>query len=888
MKKVFIFFVALIALLLLAVSLIPVLFKDDIKALVDKQIDQNINASVFYDVDNLSLSLFSHFPSLTVGLSDFGVVGKEPFQNDTLAAIGSFEVALDIMSVISGDQITINSIYLYDPKIKVKVLADGTANYDIAKATSEETPSDTAATGSDISIGIKYWEIVNGQFIYDDQSLQVYNSLLGINHEGNGDFAANVFDMTSITEIESINLIYEGAEYLSDKRLFADITMAMDLNESRYTFKENRVQLNELGLGFDGSIAMPSESIELDLQFSSQENTFKNVLSLIPSMFLEGFEDLETNGNFTLVGSISGKYDDTNMPGYNLKLEVNNGYVKYPEYPVPIDNIALNMAIDNPTGQQADFTMEMSNFRMNLDGEPIEARLKVQNLDQIQWDAYAKGKLDLDKMSKVFPQEGTTMAGIVNANLATSGNVNSLEREAYEEIDASGNIAIDGLKYISNDLPQGFAINSSAVDFSPASLKINDFDAQIGKSDMKVTGFLSNYLAYVLNDEMLKGSMTLTSTTLDLNEWMTDKEEAESDSDTSSLEVFKVPENIDFEFRSSIGQVLYDNLTLNNVAGLIIVRDGAVSMQNVNFRMLEGDFRMDGAYITKNMENPVFRFDFGAAAISVSESYKAFNMVQALAPVAQHITGDFSTDFTISGALGKDMMPIYSSLSGGGLVEVAQAALKEMRIMEVASSLTKMDFGTNENGNVNLRDILMKAEIKQGKLFIDPFDVKLGDRTATIAGSSGIDGSLDYIFSTTVPTGAAGTAINNALSQFTGSSVVGDNIDLNLKITGTYDDPKIGIASAKPSAGVAKASVKAALSDEVNAQKAKVEAEAKEEIDKRKEEAKEKLDAEAEKLEDKAKEELNKLMGGDSTAKPAEEVKDALKGLFNKKKKGGG
>ena len=133
LKKIFIGFFIFLVLILATMVAVPIIFKDDIQKALDEQVEANLNARVFYDTDEFSLSLFRSFPSLSLAIGDFGIVGVAPFEEDTLVSIGSFELSLNVMSVINGEQILINNVLLDKPHIKVKVLKDGQANYDIAK-----------------------------------------------------------------------------------------------------------------------------------------------------------------------------------------------------------------------------------------------------------------------------------------------------------------------------------------------------------------------------------------------------------------------------------------------------------------------------------------------------------------------------------------------------------------------------------------------------------------------------------------------------------------------------------------------------------------------------------------------------------------------------------
>ena len=119
MKKILVAFGVVVFLLILAIIALPILFKDDIQKAVDETMDESLNAKVFYDTEEFSLSLIKNFPDVTLSIGDFGVVGIEDFSQDTLVSVQKFEVTIDLMSVLSGDQIKVEEILLNQPKIFV-------------------------------------------------------------------------------------------------------------------------------------------------------------------------------------------------------------------------------------------------------------------------------------------------------------------------------------------------------------------------------------------------------------------------------------------------------------------------------------------------------------------------------------------------------------------------------------------------------------------------------------------------------------------------------------------------------------------------------------------------------------------------------------------------
>ena len=903
MKKFFLVIAGLIIIILAAAFILPIIFKDDIKTALDAEISNNVNAKVFYDAEHLNLTLFKNFPNITVGMGDFGVVGIEQFEGDTLMSMGSFEVVVDIMSVISGDKINVKSISLIEPEIYVVVLKDGTANYDITKTSDqpveEEVAVDTTSTA--FNVGINKWEIVNGNLIYYDESMNFYTTIVGLNHTGSGDFTQDLFDLTTRTTIDSWSLGYEGEDYLSNKRLLVDFTMAMDLPNSTYTFKQNRVALNEFGFGFDGTVAMPGEDIDIDLTFNSDEITLVSILSLIPGTYQGYLDGLEANANINFSGLVRGTFNENSMPAINAKLNVTDGFLKYAEYPIPIEELTIDSEFNYPSADMTQTSFDLKNFSMLMDGERVEAQLAFKNLEDYNWNFSMDGNLDLEKITKVVPLDSMELAGKINATLQTSGKMSDLEAERYNLLPTSGTLSINDFMFISPDLPQGFGIKNTEASLDPSSIKLSSFSGNIGRSDMQLSGSLSNYIGYILDEtQTIRGELNFSSNTFDLNEWMTDEEVAVEETeaeDTTALTVVEVPTNIDFVLSSSIGEILYDNMTIKDLKGDIIVRDGMVAMSGVAFNMLNGTFGMDGYYATAGLENPEFDFKLSIKELSIAESFKTFNTIQTLAPIAEKMSGNFSTEFNIGGALGQDMMPLYDQLHGAGLVEIVQAAFKgDMKLMSAingATKLTKLAGAETTDDQITLKDVLMQAEIKEGRVHLEPFDMVFGGYKTTISGSNGIDGSLDYVMGLDVPTGKVASAVNNLLaSQLGGANLVGDNVKLNLGVRGTYDDPKIKILSAKNSGGPSPAdAAKARIAAEAARRKKQAEDRAKRELERQQARAKARADkaaeaakAEAKKVTDAAAEKVKdaaKNLVGDQ----ADDAKNAVKSLLGKKKK---
>ncbi len=902
-KKIAIGLLIFVVVLVAAAFILPIVFKNDIKEAIDKEIAKSVNADVVFDADKFSLTLFRNFPNITVEMRDFGVINREPFAGEVLFATEKLEVEVNLKDILFGDKLKVKGISLIRPIINVRVLEDGRANYDIAIPSTDTTT--TAEEPSEFSFGIDHWKVVEADIVYDDKSIPFFLELKNVNHSGSGDFTQASFDLRTATVADTVNIGYAGNMYMANKRAQIDAIISISEEFSKYTFKENKATINDFAMSFDGWLKMNDDNFDMDISFSSPENTFKSLLSLVPGMYSSSFANIQTDGELTFNGFIKGIYSDKQMPAFNVNLNVLNAMFRYPDLPTPISNINLDLLVDNkdgvidntvinvkkfhmdfgsnpfdaralisklyPTqvdanlqaklnlaevskmfpvegldlkgnysvnltakgvydslkktmpsvdavmtlangfvkssefplplqdmafqasiknnsGKMAETVIAVKNFAMVMDNERFTADLLIQNLEDYSWDVKANGGIDLEKITKIFPLEGMTLAGKVKADLQTKGRMSDLTAERYDKLPTSGSASVRDFKYTSKDLPYAVTLSQADMSFDPKKIDMKQVAGTIGKSDFTVSGAVSNYIGFLFGkNELLKGTMNFNSTLLDLNEFMTDTGEAPATEETSSYGVIPVPENIDFVLKSSIRTVKMMDYTITNAAGDIVVRDGIANLNGLSFNLLGGAFTVNGSYNPKDLAHPKYDFALKIENLSLAQAATSFSIVKTYAPVAGLMTGSFSTDFKISGELLQDMMPNLGTVNGDGLVKVAQAALKESKLVSGITSLTKLD----NSSEVTMKDVLMSASIKNGRLSVRPFDVKFGEYKTTVTGSTGVDGSIDYALKMDVPAGKLGTQFNSFVSQYTGGKTDPNAmIPVNIGLGGSFLSPQ--------------------------------------------------------------------------------------------------
>jgi hypothetical protein len=839
----------------------PFLFKGKIESAIKQAANDNLNARVNWS--DVSLSLIRNFPNLRVSVEGLTVDNTvAPFDSVRLANIGSLDVVVDIKSLF-GDEIVVKRFGLVDPVLDIRFASDGSSNIDIAKEDTtavEEAP--TAAEGGAFKMKLKEYFIKNGTVNYDDRTMPMIMKFEGLNHEGTGDFTQDLFKLVTTTHADKATFWFDGITYLNAVKADLQADIDMDMKNSKYTLAGNKILLNALELGAQGWVAMPGEDIDMDISFNALQKDFKQFLSMVPLEFAKDVKDVKASGGLAFNGFVRGTYNDNSMPSIGLELAIDNARFQYPDLPKSVENIHVKAKIYADMNNEDNTTVDVDKFHLEMAANPVDMTLHLRTPESDPYiDFTCKALVNLDNVKEFIPLEkGDDVHGIINADVAMKGNYSVVESGNYERFDAKGMIDTQNVLFKSDSLPYDLQVNKAVFNFTPQFIDLTGFDARIGKSDLQASGKIERYLAYALHDSLLVGSFSVSSSLMDLNEFMTSDETATttettpSATDTSAMSPIELPGNIDFTLNANFAKMVYDVNEITNVQGGIILRDKIATLNNLRMNVIDGTVAMTGNYNAQNLTAPKMDFLFDIQNMDINKAATQFVTIQKLAPIAKACNGKFSTQLNMQCSLSQDMMPINPTVNGGGKLSTKGVVVKDFApLVKLAD---KINFDKLKQPQ-SVGDVNVSFKIVNGTITVDPFTVKLIDgMPMKVSGYTTLDQAINYnvemdVPMTMFPAGAmqqANTWIGE-LNKKLGSNIsVGSKINVIAVITGTVTDPKVNVTS------------KALGEDAVASLKEQAIAEVKEQLNNLKNEALEKSIAEKERLVKEAKAQREKLL----------------------------
>ena len=373
-------------------------------------------------------------------------------------------------------------------------------------------------------------------------------------------------------------------------------------------------------------------------------------------------------------------------------------------------------------------------------------------------------------------------------------------------------------------------------------------------------GTLQNFIPFVFEGKTVLGELNVTSQLLDANPFLPEKdtsevEEAEQKAlqteDTSQQgdsaiivdevptgtgEPLKIPENIDFKMKVKMQEILYEEIAITNLLGNIHVKDGIARLEGLSMDILEGTVSTSGTVDTRD-DQALVDVNLDIAKVDIPTAYKTFVAVERLAPMAKFCQGSVSTKMTYTSLLDNSFAPVYESIDASGMFRTNDLKINNLNSFVKISELLK-----NEKfRNMAPDEIHTAFRIEDGRVMVDPFDIRFDQSTMNVSGSHGIDMTMDYTIDMTIAKADLGAGANELMTGITALAAgaglnipSSDYVKVKAHVGGTFDDPQVRTdlsGNLKRSGEAVKEQVKERVEAEVQKKEEEVREKASEEAD---------------------------------------------------------
>jgi AsmA protein len=531
-------------------------------------------------------------------------------------------------------------------------------------------------------------------------------------------------------------------------------------------------------------------------------------LNLKGSVDLSDIKEVYPLDSLTLAGKMlfdiraDGKYapDHHLFPKATAQFSLKDGLIQTRYYPHPVEKININLNASDNGGDLNSLNCSVQPASLQFEGKPFFFEGKFKNFDDLNYDLSVNGEIDLGKIYQVFARKDIGVSGFIRAKANFKGKQSDARNGRYDLLDNTGTMDVKDLTITHELFPKPFFIRQGHFRFDHDKMWFENFQANYGKSDLTLDGFVENAINYVLaKNDILHANFNLKSGNLDLNEFAVyassksasaqnnssnphskslSAENNSSDSksstaaDQSAAGVIVIPTNLDLTVKADADKVLYNDIVLNQFTGGMNIRDGGIELSETSFEIIGCQASMSGKYASTSMTRANFEYKLVAKDFDVQRAYHEIKLFHDLASSAEHASGIISIDYSLSGKLNERLYPIYPSLAGGGVLSVKNVKFKNWKLFNTVSSSS----GKSELKDPDLSKIEMKSTIKNNLITIEKFKFKTGGFRIRFEGQTSFDSKVNFKMRIGLPP----------------LGIIG----IPLRITGSSDNPKIKIGNS--------------------------------------------------------------------------------------------
>ena len=439
--------------LLLILMIVPFLFRDRIEREVKNLANRKLKSEVNFT--GMNVSFFSHFPNLTLTLTDFSLKSAAPFYKDTLISAHEIAFGVNVKSLF-GKTIKITRIYFEKAKVNILYNERGAANFSVYQSsdTAVSTSKKDTTSSSGAELNIEHIIFKDCQVVYADPSIPVRVVARGFNYSGVSKITSDFFDLTSKVDIDALDVSYDQKKYLDSKPVTARLTTKVNNRDLSVNFEKNDLKIKDIPMQFNGKFFFEKGGYQLNLNFLSVlekeffSARFKIRQTAIPwiSAKVNASLDLgkwskafdvktfDVRGlyeiNLTAEGSYFKGPDPKNLrkdtvllsiPKFDLMTKLTNGYLKYHSLARSISNINFILNASCPDNDYKNINVHLKNLQAAFLKNQVRGYLNISSLQDVPVEADLTGACNLAELKQVLPMDSIDFSGMLSFDVKVNG-----------------------------------------------------------------------------------------------------------------------------------------------------------------------------------------------------------------------------------------------------------------------------------------------------------------------------------------------------------------------------------------------------------------------------------------------------------------------------------
>lgn len=770
--------IVFIFIIVVALSVLTYIYRDDIKDAFVEELLQNLKSET--SIDEVSVNLFRSFPKASVTLNNvvmLEAIDKAP--KDTLLNARRIYFQFSIMDLIKK-KYKIKKLEVVLADFNPVVFKDKSVNYNVWESSGESTNKDFVFDFEKVSL-----KRVNINFRDDDRK----NKLLFMANEAelSGHFGSKNYMLNIDGDFFAESVIVDNTEFLSNHNL--NINTVLDVTDnSLFVLKGGKIAVNSHQFDLAGEVDMRQKDLFLDINIASDKLSLNDLLLDFPRSVSSYFDGYNIKGYLDFKANISGVYSGIINPLVKAEFTLSDATIKHASTGVQMKHLSFSGKFNNGNYRKlSSSVIALTNITSELNNGFLEGDFHLHNFNTPTIDMNIKSDIELFDLVHFLKFENVeNPKGYLSLNLDFIGTLSDGKQFKPHDFLASsvlGKVNFDNISFSLKDDPKNYNNLSGNLMFNNNDLIIKSFDGNVSSSDFHVVGYLRNFLSYLFFDnQKLAVNASFKSEHLNFNELL---QQNVAGSDTTYR--LRFSDRLNFTLEADIKNIVFHNFKATDVKGSAYLRNQIFIAEDIGFNSMDGAVHVAGAIDGTNADILKVNCMANAENVQIQQLFFQLNNFGQEAIEDKHLRGKLNSDVKFaanwSPNLDVDLNSIVADanlkIENGELIDY-EPILELSRFLEIGD-LKHINFSTLENS----------INIKNQTIFIPFMDINSSAIDLKISGEHYFNNAIDYRLQVALSDVLASRSRQNRNPQEKYGEIIddGESRTLFLLVTGTIDDP---------------------------------------------------------------------------------------------------
>jgi len=547
--KIFKWVAGIVVSLMLLISGLIMVFKEDIKSYALAEANKYLNKRVH--IGYIDVGIWRSFPDLTLSFDDVLIHSKFDNLQTSDTAIFAKKIYLRFNPLdFFGSKLDVHRIDIERAQLNLKILKNGSVNYDFLKP-SEDT------TVTPFEFNLKKINLKTTDFTFDNESTQQFYAAYFKTLEFQGSFNEKQFVLNAQTQFDIKTIQSKSLSLIENKKAKCDISIQMDQINDVFEIISAKLSINELPFLVKGRVSNDS----LDFYIGAKNLDLAKVATNFSLQELEVVDEINGQGNVNFELFIKGSTEKTASPAIYANFDVSNGSLSNQGFSLSQINLRGKYSNGVIDGKEQ---LSLSTLQFHTLNENFVGSLIISDFEQPRLTGKADGLLDLKAIHRLF---GPFSLQELSGNIALKGdfdvrlNQPKTNQNDITIYDLRATLALHNISAQFINDQRKLNISNGEITIRNQFAGITDLVLSIDNSSLILDGQFDNLADYFNGDGNLSVDATVMSEALYLDDLSTTNVEKEK---TRS---WILPNDIDGKVILSMDKVQYSGHQYTDIKG---------------------------------------------------------------------------------------------------------------------------------------------------------------------------------------------------------------------------------------------------------------------------------------------------------------------------------